>query len=179
MVVDEGEKKVCIFGALNTRSRAYPAVDILYVTASALLPHPPPPPPHTSTIAMMATGYSTLFQLGLSSIHTSFPHDPDATTSSSLSLSATPTTPSSAAVAPPKIQIDTQLQTARPQHRRRRSSITAAHSPLGNIGVKSPAQAARTSAASPGRARHRRSESDAVQRLRSNSLGDGLRFVLQ
>ncbi|KAL5492695.1 hypothetical protein ACEPAI_4142 [Sanghuangporus weigelae] len=124
---------------------------------------------------MMATGYSTLFSLGLSSIHTSFARDPDArTSSSSLSLSATPSTPSSSvAMAPPKIQIDTQ--TLRPQHRRRRSSITAANSPLGNIGVKSPAQAARTSAASPARQRHRRSESDAVQRLRSYSMGDGIR----
>ncbi|KAL5513439.1 hypothetical protein ACEPAH_3838 [Sanghuangporus vaninii] len=166
------------FGAIITRSRAFPNVDKSVppsVSSSLhliliLLPSPPRRPPK-----MMATGYSTLFSLGLSSIHTSFTRDPDArTSSSSLSLSATPSTPSSsAAVAPPKIQIDTQ--TLRPQHRRRRSSITAANSPLGNIGVKSPAQAARTSAASPARQRHRRSESDAVQRLRSYSMGDGIR----
>ena len=128
---------------------------------------------------MMATGYSTLFSLGLSSIHTSFPRDPDAPPSSSLSLSATPSTPSSAfALPPPKIQIDTQLSAIRPQSRRRRSS-NAAQSPLGNIGVKSPARAARTSATSPARTRHRRSESDAIARMRSNSLGDSMRYVLQ
>lgn len=139
---------------------------------SLLLSSSPLPP--SLLLEMMSTGYSTLFSLGLSSIHTSFPLDPDAPSSSSLSLSATSSTPSSsAAVAPPKIQIDTQ--TLRPQHRRRRSSITNANSPLGNIGVKSTTQTARASAASPARQRHRRSESDAVQRIRSYSMGDGIR----
>ncbi|EJC99997.1 uncharacterized protein FOMMEDRAFT_148381 [Fomitiporia mediterranea MF3/22] len=129
---------------------------------------------------MMATGYSTLFSLGLSNIHTSFPRDPDAPVSSSLSLSSTtPSTPSSSAPAafapvPPKIQIDTQVQANKPSMRRRRSSVTAAQSPLGTVG-KAPGHAARASAVSPARTRHRRSESDAIARMRSNSLGDSLR----
>lgn len=174
-----------------TRSRAR-------ATYNYQLSHPPPssltlyplrPPRPTSKIMLASTGYSTLFSLGLSSIHTSFPYDIDAGPSSSatnhLSCSATPDTPSSAAaqfalskdhVHPPKIHINTQVSPARPRIRRRRSSVTAAQSPLANIGVKSPAPRPRTTP-SPARNRHRRSESDAVSRIRSNSLGDGLRYV--
>ena len=124
----------------------------------------------------MATGYSTLFSLGLSNIHTSLPREFDASggPNSAITLSATPSTPSSschpfAPPPPPKIQIDTQLPNSHMKARRRRSSITAAQSPLASMGVKSPGISASRAAVSPAKARHRRSESDAVLRLKASS----------
>lgn len=133
---------------------------------------------------MMSTGYSTLFSLGLSNIHTSFPRELDAAGPNSaitpITLSATPSTPSSScpfSPPPPKIQIDTQLPNFHTA-RRRRSSVTAAQSPLASMGVKSPGRSASRAAASPAaRTRHRRSESDAILRLKASSSLDVQRFV--
>lgn len=140
---------------------------------------------------MMATGYSTLFSLGLSNIHTSFPRELDAAgPNSAMTLSATPSTPSSSChpFAPPplpKIQIDTQMPNSQTTARRRRSSITAAQSPLASMGVKSPARSASRAAAaaaaiavaSSARTRHRRSESDAMLRIKASSSADVQRYV--
>ncbi|THH07963.1 hypothetical protein EW145_g3032 [Phellinidium pouzarii] len=142
---------------------------------------------------MIATGYSSLFSLGLSSIRTSFPFSSDAVHSPQPPSAQTPSTPASAAQStsymlspPPKIHIDTQFPPPRPRLRRRRSSITVANSPCG--AVKSPGRAASASfsksvfrSPSKGRAAlalHRCSDSDMaqgfIQRLRSNSAGDAL-----
>ncbi|KAH8104280.1 hypothetical protein DFH11DRAFT_1546302 [Phellopilus nigrolimitatus] len=121
---------------------------------------------------MLATGYSTLFSLGLStsSVHCAPPVP-------------SPHTASYTLAPPPKIHIDTQVQV--PAHprvvRRRRSSVAAAAAASPKGALKSPARAAGAAASagraalrSPSKARARKSDGDA-QRARRHSMGDVLR----
>lgn len=137
----------------------------------------------------MKTGYSTLFSLGLSNIQTTFPRS----VSPQPSPIPTPVTPSGShssmstsssafgLQAPPKIHINTQVSPSRPRLRKRRSSLTVAHSPM--AGIKSPSRTAgmsfnRAMLLSPSKSRaDSAGQQNFMQRLRSGSLGSALRFV--
>ncbi|KAH8118727.1 hypothetical protein DFH11DRAFT_1874822 [Phellopilus nigrolimitatus] len=122
---------------------------------------------------MLATGYSTLFSLGLStsSVHTAPPVP-------------SPQTESYTLAPPPKIHIDTQVPLRSPQQRvvrRRRSSIAAAAAASPKGALKSPARAAGAAASasraalrSPCKARARKADGDA-QLARRHSMGGVLR----
>lgn len=117
------------------------------------------PDVYRSTMTMTATGYSTLFSLGLNNIHLSFsPIEPATSVQSPVAVppsaaSSTPTPSSAAALHSPwaaailsaQSSQSSSQQQRRPPLGRRRSSLTAAHSPLGSINVKSPSLAASNS----------------------------------